>query len=190
MGLTGRNASGKTTVVQWFASRGVRTVSCSDSIRGWLSEQGTEESRESLIEGGRELRRRGGPGILAEMLLDELSGDDAVIDSIRTPGEVEVLRTRGDFVLIEVRAGADSRRRRRQSGDPDGDSRQCALALCALYRALRSFRRHAARLPPGHRSRRRRARSLSGKVEAATRRTSRREYKSLFGSFFRTSGFL
>ena len=121
VGLTGRNASGKTTVVQWFASRGVRTVSCSDSIRGWLSEQETEESRESLIEGGRELRRRGGPGILAEMLLDELSGDDAVIDSIRTPGEVEVLRTRGDFVLIEVRAGADSRWQRSQDRGRPGD---------------------------------------------------------------------
>ncbi|HIL43674.1 MAG TPA: dephospho-CoA kinase, partial [Candidatus Poseidoniales archaeon] len=94
VGLTGRYASGKTTVLQWFASRGVRTMSCSDSIRRWLSVEGIEESRESLIEGGRELRRRGGAGILAEMLLDELSGDDAVIDSIRTPGEVEALRVR------------------------------------------------------------------------------------------------
>ena len=122
VGLTGRNASGKTTVVQWFAGRGIRTVSCSDSIRAWLAEQGIEESRESLIEGGRELRRRGGPGILAEMLLETLGGDDAVIDSIRTPGEVEALRARDDFILIEVTAGADSRWARSQSrarlGDP------------------------------------------------------------------------
>ena len=75
VGLTGRNASGKTTVVQWFASRGVQTLSCSDSIRRWLSEEGIKETRESLIEGGRELRRRGGAGVLAEMLLEELSGD-------------------------------------------------------------------------------------------------------------------
>ena len=92
VGVTGRNASGKTTVVQWFAGRGVRTVSCSDLIRDWLAEQGIEESRETLIEGGRALRRRGGPGILAEMLLEALGGEDAVIDSIRTPGEVEALR--------------------------------------------------------------------------------------------------
>jgi len=122
VGLTGRNASGKTTVVQWFAGRGVRTVSCSDSIRTWLAEQGIEESRESLIEGGRELRRRGGSGILAEMLLEALGGGDAVIDSIRTPGEVEALRARDDFILIEVTAGADSRwaraRGRARPGDP------------------------------------------------------------------------
>jgi len=122
VGLTGRNASGKTTVVQWFAGRGVRTVSCSDSIRAWLAEQGIEESREALIEGGRELRRRGGSGILAEMLLEALGGGDAVIDSIRTPGEVEALRARDDFILIEVTAGADSRwaraRGRARPGDP------------------------------------------------------------------------
>ncbi len=121
IGLTGRYASGKTTVVQWFANRGVQTMSCSDSIRRWLSEEGVEESRESLIEGGRELRRRGGAGILAEMLLDELSGDDAVIDSIRTPGEVEALRVRDDFVLIEILAGIDSRWQRSQERARPGD---------------------------------------------------------------------
>jgi len=121
VGLTGRNASGKTTIVQWFAGRGVRTVSCSDSIRAWLAEQGIEESREALIEGGRELRRRGGSGILAEMLLEALGGGDAVIDSIRTPGEVEALRARDDFILIEVTAGADSRWARAQGRARPGD---------------------------------------------------------------------
>ena len=122
VGLTGRNASGKTTVVQWFASRGIQTLSCSDSIRRWLSGEGIKETRESLIEGGRELRRRGGAGVLAEMLLQELSGDDAVIDSIRTPGEVEALRARDDFVLIEVRAGADSRWQRSKERGRPGDA--------------------------------------------------------------------
>jgi len=121
VGVTGRNASGKTTVVQWFAGRGVRTVSCSDLIRDWLAEQGIEESRETLIKGGRELRRRGGPGILAEMLLEALGGEDAVIDSIRTPGEVEALRARDDFILIEVTAGADSRWARSQDRAHPGD---------------------------------------------------------------------
>ncbi len=121
VGLTGRNASGKTTVVSWFSSKGVRTTSCSDSIRSWLIEQGIPESRDSLIEGGRELRRRGGAGILAEMLLEALDGEDAVIDSIRTPGEVEVLRNRSDFILIEIKAGVDSRWSRSQSRGRTGD---------------------------------------------------------------------
>ena len=122
VGLTGRNASGKSTFVEWFSAKGLRNVSCSDSIRAWLADQGIESTREALIEGGRELRRQGGGGVLAEMLLDILSGDDAVVDSIRTPAEVEALRKRGDFFLIEVRADEDSRWERMnlrgRAGDP------------------------------------------------------------------------
>ena len=55
VGLTVRNASGKSTFVEWFSAKGLRSVSCSDSIRSWLAEQGVESTREALIEGGREL---------------------------------------------------------------------------------------------------------------------------------------
>jgi len=107
----------------------VKTTSCSDSIRSWLSEQGIQESRDTLIEGGRELRRRGGAGILAEMLLESLGGEDAVIDSIRTPGEVEALRERSDFILIEIRAGVDSRWKRSQDRGRIGDPTEKAKFL-------------------------------------------------------------
>ena len=122
IGLTGRNASGKSTVVDWFVSKGLVSESCSDSIRDHLREKGIEESRENLIEGGRELRRIGGAGILAEMLLERLAGEEAVIDSIRTPGEVETLREREDFILIEVRAGMEARWQRAQSRARSGDA--------------------------------------------------------------------
>ena len=122
IGLTGRNASGKSTIVAWFSEKGLRTVSCSDSIRTWLAEQDIEQTRDALIEGGRELRRQGGPGILAELLLKSLDGENAVIDSIRTPGEVEALRQRGDFTLIEVVSDMEARwqrsLKRARSGDP------------------------------------------------------------------------
>ena len=122
VGLTGRNASGKSTLVSWFSERGLRSVSCSDSIRTWLSDQGIETTREALKEGGRELRRNGGAGVLAEMLLEILDGEDAVVDSIRTPAEVEALRGRGDFFLIDVRADEEARwqrmTQRGRAGDP------------------------------------------------------------------------
>jgi dephospho-CoA kinase len=56
------------------------------------------------------------------MLLEILDGGGAVVDSIRTPAEVESLRSRGDFVLIEVRADEESRWKRMtergRAGDP------------------------------------------------------------------------
>ena len=53
VGLTGRNASGKSTLVSWFSERGLTSVSCSDSIRTWLRGQGVATPREALLEGGR-----------------------------------------------------------------------------------------------------------------------------------------
>ncbi len=50
IGLTGRNASGKSTLVNWFAEKGLRSASCSDSIRDWLKNQTTQSSRASLIQ--------------------------------------------------------------------------------------------------------------------------------------------
>ena len=121
IGLTGRNASGKSTIVNWFSKKGLETSSCSDSIRAWLAEQNIEPTRDALIEGGRELRRKGGAGILAEMLLEILDGKDAVVDSIRTPGEVEASRKRDDFIPIEVRANTETRWERLQSRARTGD---------------------------------------------------------------------
>ena len=121
-GLTGRNASGKTTVVDWLVDNGYSAASCSDSIRTHLMNQGIELNRENLIAGGRELRAKHGPGILAEMLRD--ANHDAVnlvIDSIRTPAEVEALRERPDFRLIEVHASREVRWSRLQSRGREGD---------------------------------------------------------------------
>ena len=123
IGLTGKNASGKSTIVSWFSEKGLRSVSCSDSIRSWLRNQEIEETRNSLIEGGRQLRRSGGPSILADMLLEILNGEDAVVDSIRTPDEVASFRKRGDFWLIEIRASEEMRwerlKKRNRPGDPE-----------------------------------------------------------------------
>ena len=79
-------------------------------------------NRDNLIAGGRELRAEHGPAILAEMLRDANSNvGDLVIDSIRTPAEVEALRVRPDFRLIEVRASREVRWNRLQSRGRDGD---------------------------------------------------------------------
>ena len=121
-GLTGRNASGKTTVVEWLVENGYVSTSCSDSIRAHLHSQGIEINRENLIAGGRELRAAHGPGILAEMLRDEHAKTlNLVIDSIRTPAEVEALQERPDFRLIEIRASREVRWQRLQSRGRSGD---------------------------------------------------------------------
>jgi len=110
IGLTGRNASGKTEVANYLQKRGFRYYSLSDAIRDEIKRRGREITREVLIEVGNELRTRFGAGILAERIAEQLRHEgDYVVDSIRNPTEVEVLRKRKDFVLLAVKAAQDVR---------------------------------------------------------------------------------
>ena len=122
LGVTGRHAAGKTTIVEWFASQGWNSCSCSDAIRHWLRESGQDITRENLTQGGRTLRSKGGGGVLAEMLLERMdSKKNTIIDSIRTPDEVHALRSRDDFLLLEVNVPLDLRWQRMQERGRDGD---------------------------------------------------------------------
>ncbi|MFH1574037.1 MAG: AAA family ATPase, partial [Acidobacteriota bacterium] len=105
IGLTGTNAAGKTEVCNYLISRGFEYHSLSDEIREEIRRRGQEITRERLIEVGNELRGRHGAGVLAERVLARLDGScNAVVDSIRNPAEVEVLRRRADFRLVAVDA--------------------------------------------------------------------------------------
>lgn len=107
IGLTGNNGSGKTAVSEYLRSRGFEYYSLSDAIRNEIRARGEEITREKLIEVGTELRAQYGPGILAERILAELDTDhNYVVDSIRNPLEVDVLRSRSDFTLLVLEADA------------------------------------------------------------------------------------
>ncbi len=64
---------------------------------------GLSHTRDNLIRVGVELRSEGGPGALARKILPRLRSRE-VVDSIRHPGEVAVLRTLPRFALIGVDA--------------------------------------------------------------------------------------
>lgn len=123
LGLTGTYAAGKGTVAELLQERGFEYHSLSDLLREELARRGVPESREALLRVGNELRRAGGPGVLAERLLSRLQdGRDHIVDSIRNPLEVEALRGLEGFVLIAVDAAPETRfarlRARARIGDP------------------------------------------------------------------------
>jgi len=125
LGVSGPYASGKGEVVAFLKERSFLAHSLSDLIRRELAGQGIEETRERMIETGNAIRAAEGPGALALRLLPELAGDrNYVVDSIRHPAEVEVLRAAGEhFRLIWVDADDATRlgriRDRDRSGDPE-----------------------------------------------------------------------
>jgi dephospho-CoA kinase len=105
IGLTGLNGAGKTEVAQYLINRGFEYHSLSDEIRAEIRRRGREITREVLISVGNELRNCLGPGVLAERVLQRLTHTGHyVVDSIRNPYEVEVLRRRPDFTFLAVEA--------------------------------------------------------------------------------------
>lgn len=124
IGLTGKNAAGKGEVATVLKEGGFQYLSLSDMLREELKSRGLEVSRENLIQVGRELRERLGGGILADKVLQHIEVDkNYIIDSIRNPSEVEVLRRRQTFRLVSVISSPETRferiKARGREGDPD-----------------------------------------------------------------------
>ena len=123
IGVAGRNGAGKGEFVQFLAARSFTPLSLSDAIRHELAVRGLPETRERMIEVGQEMRRRSGPGALAQGLIRQLQPDrNYAIDSIRHPIEVEILRHCGqDFRLVWIDAKLETRFARMQARGRPGD---------------------------------------------------------------------
>jgi dephospho-CoA kinase len=121
LGLTGPNASGKGEAAEYLESLGFAIHSLSDIVREEAKRLGRPPERAHLIEIGNALRRDGGAGVLAEMLVARLP-EGSVVDSIRNPAEVAVLRRLPSFVLVGIRAPLELRWERSRARGRTGDA--------------------------------------------------------------------
>lgn len=105
IGLTGKNGAGKGAVADFLKASGFIYYSLSDVIRAEMKKKGQKITRENLIKMGKNLRDHGGPSVLADKIIEKLDIDkNYIVDSIRNPAEVKVLKSRKDFYLINVDA--------------------------------------------------------------------------------------
>jgi dephospho-CoA kinase len=124
IGLTGYNCSGKDTIAEYISKKyGYKHFSLSDVIREIMRDKGVEPLRENLIIFGTKLRQENGNGVLAKKVLEKMDIDGRYcITSIRHPDEVNELRKRKDFVLVNIDAPKDVRfermQKRKRTGDP------------------------------------------------------------------------
>lgn len=109
IGLTGPIASGKgmiaKTIQKSFAeSEVVSVVLLSDFIRDLVRADGKSITRDTLRAEGTRLREKNGSGALAKIMLERLPENQSgilLVDSIRNPGEIEVLKdTFGERVFV------------------------------------------------------------------------------------------
>jgi dCMP deaminase len=139
IGLTGNNGAGKTEISRYLKDRGFEYHSLSDEIREEIRNRGREITREVLIEVGNEMRNLSGPGVLAERILKRLDPDrNYVVDSIRNPHEVEVLRRRKDFTLLAIEASQKLRFERSLKRSREGAAKTLAEFVAQEARELQS----------------------------------------------------
>lgn len=107
IGITGTLGAGKGTIVDYLTQHhGFRHF----SVRGYLTKlivaKGGEVNRDTLVATANELRAQNTPSFIAEELYREAaeSGQDCIIESIRTVGEINALHAKGNFTLFAVDA--------------------------------------------------------------------------------------
>jgi len=120
IGITGKNASGKTEVANFFREKGFSYYSLSDVVREEAKKKKLEPTRQNLINLGVELRKNLGNGATAILLKDKLKGN-VVVDSVRSIGEIEELRKSGNFFLIGIDASVELRFKRAKARGRIGD---------------------------------------------------------------------
>ena len=112
IGITGTLGAGKGTIVEYLVTEKGFTHF---SVRGFISEEierrGMIVNRDSMVIVANDLRAANSPSYIVDQLYEQArsTGKNCVIESIRTPGEVVSLKTKGDFHLLAVDADAHTR---------------------------------------------------------------------------------
>ncbi|MCF7872358.1 AAA family ATPase [Candidatus Woesearchaeota archaeon] len=114
IGITGTNGAGKGTIVEYLKTKGFKHYSVRDAIGEEIAKRGLELNRDTLIEVSNDMRSKHGPSYFVEYLFEKAKkeGSKCIIESIRTPGEIDALRKKGKFVLFAVDANKNERYRR------------------------------------------------------------------------------
>lgn len=102
LGITGTNGSGKGAVVEYLVKKGFVHYSVRDKLEEALREFDVLIDRTALRNYANELRKEHGAGYFGKLFLADINEkgvENAVIESIRTVGELESLKSEGVFVI-------------------------------------------------------------------------------------------
>lgn len=107
IGITGTLGAGKGTIVEYLVKeKGFVHFSVRNYLSDVIKERGIEVNRDTMVVTANDLRSKNGPGFIIEELYRKAaaSRQNCIIESIRTPGEIEKLRKEKNFFLLAVDA--------------------------------------------------------------------------------------
>jgi dephospho-CoA kinase len=107
IGITGTLGAGKGTIVDYLIQeKGFVHFSVRGFITLEINRRGLPVNRDSMVIVANSLRAANSPSYITDQLYEQalLTGKNCIIESIRTPGEVQSLRKKGNFVLYAVDA--------------------------------------------------------------------------------------
>jgi dephospho-CoA kinase len=107
IGITGTLGAGKGTIVDHLVkNKGFQHYSVRGFLLDEIRKRGLPENRDSMVVVANELRQQNSPSFITDQLYLQATktGLNAVIESIRTPGEIASLKSKGNFYLFAVNA--------------------------------------------------------------------------------------
>ena len=107
IGITGTIGAGKGTIVEYLVNHHhFKHYSVRCFLLKEIDNRGMEQNRDSMVAVANELRANHSPSYIIDCLFEEAvsGGKNCVIESIRTPGEIESLRKKGNFTLFAIDA--------------------------------------------------------------------------------------
>ncbi len=108
IGITGTLGAGKGTIVEYLVqNEGFKHFSARDFLVEEMNKRGLEHNRDNMVLVANDLREKNNsPSFVADELFKKAleSGHNCVIESLRTTGEIESLRKKGNFILLAVNA--------------------------------------------------------------------------------------
>lgn len=115
IGITGTLGAGKGTLVEYLVNKkGFAHYSVREYLIDKIKRQGLPVNRDSMVLTANALRAKHNPAFIIQELYKVAvkNHSDAVIESIRTPGEINFLSKQGNFMLLAVDADPEVRYQR------------------------------------------------------------------------------
>jgi len=112
IGITGTLGAGKGTIVNYLIeNQKYKHYSVRSVLIEEIQKRGLPVNRDSMTSVANDLRAKHSPSYIVDLLFEhaQKANENAIIESIRTPGEVESLKSKGEFYLFAVDADPQSR---------------------------------------------------------------------------------